>query len=164
MKHQNKDASYETAVASEKRDSKEQSNHIDSDTNCSPKLDDYVNVDMSLIGSDDNDQSSQLSCSPPSAGPSRQTLFTSTPEKDKRRRASTAWQTKLERRRRKNSTNPSISITLVDDKDIDDLDEESIDSSMADSPPIEYTRQKRHSCGISLYQTTSSKGSASTSF
>lgn len=146
---QNKDASYETAVASEKRDSKEHFNHNENDTNGSTKYcDDYADDDMTLNGSDDNDQSSQLSCSPPTSngngGAQRQTLFTSTPEKDKRRRASSTWHTKLERRRRKNSTNPSISITMVDDKDIDDSTEDSI-ASMPDSPPIEYTRQKRHS-------------------
>lgn len=139
-------------MASEKRDSKEQSNHID-ETNGSTKYCDYADDDMTLTGSDDNDQSSQLSCSPPppsagngagNTGPARQTLFTSTPEKDKRRRSSSAWQTKLERRRRKNSTNPSISITMADDKDIEDLTEDSL-TSMPDSPPVEYARQKRHS-------------------
>lgn len=95
-----------------------------------------------MNGSDDNDPTqSPLSSSPPAAASSpRQTLFTSTPEKDKRRRSS-SWHTKLERRRRKNSSNPSITI---DDSEITDSSD-NIASSVADSPPLEYSRQKRHS-------------------
>lgn len=91
-----------------------------------PKFCDFADDDVN--GSDENET---ISSSP------KQNLFTSTPEKDKRRRSS-AWQTKLERRRRKNSTNPN-SMSSIDDNEFDDS------SLNADSPPIEYIRQKRHS-------------------
>lgn len=98
-------------------------------------------------GSDENDQTSQLSSSPTQsmAASPRQSLFSSTPEKDKRRRSS-SWQTKLERRRRKNSTNPSNITIIINDGtgSTDDLNGDSINSN-PDSPPVEYNRQKRHS-------------------
>lgn len=146
---QNKDASYETAVASEKRDSKEQNNHNDNDNNGTPKFCDFADDDLIGNGSDENEQmqSSPMSSSPPVAvigSPRRQSLFTSTPEKDKRRRSST-WHTKIERRRRKNSSNhSSVSSAIDDSSDIDDLNGNSI-NEVADSPPTEYNRQKRHS-------------------
>lgn len=147
MYAQNKDASYETAVASEKRDSKEQNNHNDNDSNGTPKFCDFADDDLIANGSDENEQtpSSPLSSSPPVVvGSPRQSLFTSTPEKDKRRRSST-WHTKIERRRRKNSSNQSsVSSSAIDDSDADDLNGNSI-SEVTDSPPSEYNRQKRHS-------------------
>lgn len=129
-------------MASEKRDSKEQNNHNDNDSNGTPKFCDFADDDSIANGSDENEQ---LSSSPPIAvGSPRQSLFTSTPEKDKRRRSS-SWHTKIERRRRKNSSNQSsISSSMVDDSDIDDVNGSSM-GEMADSPPAEYSRQKRHS-------------------
>lgn len=141
---QNKDASYETAVASEKRDSKEQNSPNENDSNGQPKFCDFADDDAN--GSDEMEQ---LSSSPPPpsivvAGSPRQSLFTSTPDKEKRRRSS-AWQTKIERRRRKNSSNhSSISSSVVDDSDIDDLNGSSI-GELGESPPNDYSRQKRHS-------------------
>lgn len=142
---QNKDASYETAVASEKRDSREQNSHNDNDNNGTPKFCDFADDDLMGDGSDENEQTqSPMSSSPPVVvGSPRHSLFTSTPEKDKRRRSST-WHTKIERRRRKNSSNPSIGSSVIDDSDIDDLNGNSI-NEVADSPPNEYGRQKRHS-------------------
>lgn len=90
-----------------------------------PKFCDFA--DDEANGSDEN----ETTISSPKA-----TVFTSTPDKDKRRRSS-AWQAKLERRRRKNSSNPN-SMSSIDDKELDE-------NSTADSPPIEYNRQKRHS-------------------
>lgn len=146
FRKQNKDASYETAVASEKRDSREQNNHNESDSNGTPKFCDFADDDLIGNGSDENEQiqSSPLSSSPPIVvGSPRQSLFTSTPDKEKRRRSS-AWHTKIERRRRKNSSNPSsVSSSVIDDSDYDDLNGNSINE--ADSPPSEYNRQKRHS-------------------
>lgn len=134
-------------MASEKRDSKEQNNHNENDSNGTPKFCDFADYDLIANGSDENEQtqSSPMSSSPPIAvGSPRQSLFTSTPEKDKRRRSST-WHTKIERRRRKNSSNQSsVSSSVMDDSDIDDLNGNSI-SEVADSPPTEYSRQKRHS-------------------
>lgn len=91
-----------------------------------PKFCDFA--DDEANGSDENESS---------VSSPKQTLYTSTPDKDKRRRSS-AWQAKLERRRRKNSTNPN-SMSSIDDQEPDDS------SPNADSPPIEYNRQKRHS-------------------
>ncbi|XP_055302113.1 nuclear receptor coactivator 7 isoform X14 [Sitodiplosis mosellana] len=146
--NKNKDASYETAVASEKRDSRDQNNQNENDSNGTPKFCDFADDDLNGNGSDENEQtqSSPFSTSPPIVvGSPRQSLFTSTPDKDKRRRSST-WHTKIERRRRKNSSNPSsISSSVIDDSDIDDLNGNSISEVMADSPPTEYSRQKRHS-------------------
>ncbi|XP_031635684.1 oxidation resistance protein 1 isoform X5 [Contarinia nasturtii] len=148
--NKNKDASYETAVASEKRDSREQNNHHESDSNGTPKFCDFADDDSIANGSNDENeqtQSSPLSSSPPIAvtSPRRQSLFTSTPDKDKRRRSST-WHSKIERRRRKNSSNPSsISSSVIDDSDIDDLNGNSMNETVDDSPPMEYSRQKRHS-------------------
>lgn len=139
---QNKDASYETAVASEKRDSKEQNSPNENDSNGTPKFCDFADDDANA-----SDDMEQLSSSPPTivvVGSPRQSLFTSTPEKEKRRRSST-WHTKIERRRRKNSSNQSsISSSMVDDSDFDDLNGTS-NGELGDSPPNEYSRQKRHS-------------------
>lgn len=133
---QTKDASYEVAMKSEKRDS-----GLDGDANGTSKFcdfgddddDDFV-VDRSDLGSDDNDQSSPLDStansvansppqSPINASPVPQILIN---DKEKRRR-STTWQAKFERRRRKNSSNA------------DDGGDE------AQEPPANYNRQKRHS-------------------
>lgn len=132
-------------MASEKRDSKDQNNHSENDRNGTPKFCDFADDDLTGNGSDENDQtqSSPISSSPPiHVGSPRQSLFTSTPEKDKRRRSST-WHTKIERRRRKNS-NP-ISSSIIDDSDFDDLNGNSISEVADDSLPLEYSRQKRHS-------------------
>lgn len=134
-------------MASEKRDSREQNNHNESDGNGSPKFCDFADDDLIANGSDENEPTqSPLSSSPPIVvGSPRQSLFTSTPDKDKRRRSS-AWHTKIERRRRKNSSNPSsVSSSVIDDSDFDDLNGNSISEVMGDSPPTEYSRQKRHS-------------------
>lgn len=128
-------------MASEKRDSKEQNSPNDNDSNGTPKFCDFADDDAN-----NSDDMEQLSSSPPIivVGSPRQSLFTSTPEKEKRRRSST-WHTKIERRRRKNSSNQSsISSSMVDDSDIDDLNGTSM-GELGDSPPTEYSRQKRHS-------------------
>lgn len=131
---QNKDASYETAVASEKRDSKENSNHNDTDHNSSSKFSDFGDDDFGVISmGSDTELSPPMSPSPPLASsptsPKIVLPFASPPEKEKRRR-SISWQSKLERRRRKTS-----STDAADDNNTDDLPES----------PNNYSRQKRHS-------------------
>lgn len=129
---QNKDASYETAVASEKRDSKETSNHNDSDHNSSSKFSDFGDDEFCCIGmGSDTELSPPMSPSPPlaSSPTTPKIVLPFTPEKEKRRR-SISWQSKLERRRRKTSSTAD-----ADENNADDLPES----------PNNYSRQKRHS-------------------
>jgi len=80
--NKNKDASYETAVASEKRDSKDQNNHNENDSNGTPKFCDFADYDLIANGSDENEQtqSSQFSSSPQIAlGSPIHSLFKTTP-------------------------------------------------------------------------------------
>lgn len=124
---QNKDASYESAVACEKRDSKENNHNAD---NGNVKFSDFGDDDINGgIGSDhDSQQSPPTSPSPPlheSGSPPIPKIILPFNENEKRRRSVSR---KVERRRRKDSS-------------------DAYDSN-ADDPmdsPVNYNRQKRHS-------------------
>lgn len=116
-------------MKSEKRDSKENSSGMDGDTTGSSKFCDFGDDDDfdrcgELPSDGEHSPIDSLPNSPPNSPP-KSPAQNFNHDKEKRRR-STTWQAKLDRRRRKTSSNP------------DEADEVA-------EPPVNYHRQKRHS-------------------
>lgn len=109
--------------------------HNDCENSNSTKFSDFGDDEMSGMLSSDNDATQSPPTSPSqslSSSPIIPKIVLPISENEKRRR-STSWQTKMERRRssRKNSTSNDTEDDTKDDSN--------------DSPPINYHRQKRHS-------------------